>query len=577
MDAITQSFLNEFTDNKGYKNLSLSEQFELFTNFCVINKEYDSVSFDEKDISTGKATQGIDGIGIIVNNKLCSTQKEIEELIELNRILNVNFILIQAKTSPKFEGSQIESFFRWTKSYFVEDMDLFVTDEMRNFIEMKNFIYQKSKYMKERSPNCNLYFCTTGKWANDANLTQIKDSNLSELDNLSLFDKVNFYPIDSKTLQHYYRKTKEPVEATIKFEKKVTIPSIPQIKVAYSGMIPFSEFKKIIIDESDKMKSVFNDNIRDYLEQENNSVNTDIANTLKGGNLDSFCLLNNGVTVVADEIAGPGDNITITNYQIVNGCQTSNVLYENRNLQGIDTMHIPLKVIVTNDNDIKSQITRATNNQTAVDAVELEALTEFQRNLELFYNAYEKGSNKLYYERRTNQYKNKEIPLNRIINRETQIKTFASMFLDKPHLVAGYYGKLIKEMGDDIFHNKHDYLPYYTSALTYFKLEHLYNSNKLDKTLRRFRFHLIMIFRFFVDPQSVPNFDDNKKQETYCNKIIEILSDESLALSKFKESLSFLQKSELNLNFKDRKTSERKNTTDIILQELKNYFYRNNN
>ena len=54
-------------------------------------------------------------------------------------------------------------------------------------------------------------------------------------------------------------------------------------------MIPFSEFKKIIIDDSGKMKSVFNDNIRDYLEQENNPVNTDIALTLRKGNLDSFC------------------------------------------------------------------------------------------------------------------------------------------------------------------------------------------------------------------------------------------------------------------------------------------------
>lgn len=339
-------------------------------------------------------------------------------------------------------------------------------------------------------------------------------------------------------------------------------------------MIPFSEFKKIIIDESSgKMKSVFNDNTRDYLEQEHNSVNTDIANTLKEGNIESFCILNNGVTVVADEISGPGDNITITNYQIVNGCQTSNVLYENRNVVGIENMHVPLKIIVTNDSEIKSQITRATNNQTAVDAVELEALTEFQRNLELFYDAFGKNENRLYYERRTNQYKSSDIPMYRVINRETQIKVFASMFLDKPHLVAGYYGKLTKEMGDEIFNHEHDNLPYYTSSLTYFKLENMYNKNKLDKTLRRFRYHLIMIFRFLVLPQTVPNFEDKRKQEIYCNKIIEVLDNEELMLSKFREALEFLTSDKLGLDFGDRKTPERKNTTDIILFELKNKFF----
>lgn len=572
MDAITKSFLNEFIESKGYTSLISSEQFEMFTNFCIVNKEYDSVSFDEKEISTGKSTQGIDGIGIIVNNKLCNSSNEIQELIDLNRALTVTFVLIQSKTSSKFDGTQIDNFFRWTKSFFYDAPDLFITNEMKNFIEMKDFIYRNSKFMKERNPICNLYFCSTGKWTEDPNLVQVVNANKRELDDLSLFEDINFFPCDSKRLQNLYRKTKEPVEASIKFEKKVTIPTISNIKVAYSGMIPFSEFRKIIIDETGKMKSVFNDNIRDYLEQENNPVNTDIAGTLKTGDLDSFCILNNGVTIVADEISGAGDNITITNYQIVNGCQTSNVLYENRSVDGIDDMHVPIKIIVTNKNDIKSQITRATNNQTAVDAVELEALTEFQRNLEYYYNALPEDDLKLFYERRTNQFKNSDIPMNRIINRENQIKVFASMLLNKPHLVAGYYGKLIKDMGEDIFHVTHDYLPYYTSALTYFKLEQFYNKNQIDKTSRRFRYQILMIFRFIVSPQSVPCLKDKKKVDVFCNRIIEVLKNEELAIEKFKEAIAFLRSEELDLNFKDRKTVERKNTTDTIEQGLINKY-----
>lgn len=36
-------------------------------------KEYDSVRFELKNILTGCGTPGIDGLAIIVNNKLCST------------------------------------------------------------------------------------------------------------------------------------------------------------------------------------------------------------------------------------------------------------------------------------------------------------------------------------------------------------------------------------------------------------------------------------------------------------------------------------------------------------------------
>ncbi len=576
MDSITRNFLNDFVESKSYGHLNESKQFEYFVNFCVTNKEYDSVSFDEKQISTGDSTQGVDGVSIIVNNKLCLNVSEVKQLIELNRVLTVTFVMIQAKTSSKFEGESMDSLFRWTKTFFSESASLFATEEMKSFLEIKDYIYANSKFMKERNPVCNIYYCTTGKWTDDANLVNIIESNKKELDDLDLFDKINFIPCGSKELQALYRKTKEPVEATIKFERKVTIPSIPKIKVAYSGMLPFSEFKKIIIDESGKMKSVFEDNIRDYLEQESNPVNSDISSTLQQGSMDQFCILNNGVTIVADQISGPGDTITITNYQIVNGCQTSNVLYENRNLPNIDNMHIPIKIIVTDDSNIKSQITRATNNQTAVDAVELEALSEFQKNLESYFNALPKDDYKLFYERRTNQYKSDDdVSLNRIVSRESLIKSLSAMFLDSPHLVAGNYGKLTKEIGEQIFNKDHDPIPYYLSSLSYFKLEDYLSRDLLSKNSRRFRYHLLMIFRFLITNADSSRLKDPAKTKKECNSIIKVLRNASQCLDTFIESASFLESNELGLDFTDRKTVERKNTTDIIINKLKDKYLRN--
>ena len=493
MDTITRGFFNDFIDRKGYNRLQESIQFEYFCNFCVVNKEFDSISFDEKLVSTGNSTQGIDGIAIIVNNKLCENVGEIQQIMELNRILTVTFIFIQSKTSANFNNEHIENFCRWTKNFFSEQADLFTTEEMRNFIEMREFIYLNTKYMKDRSPICRLYFCTNGKWENDPNLVNVIDSNKSEIDNLELFKSVEIFPIDSKGLQELYRRTKEPVEATIKFERKVTIPTIAEIEVAYSGLLPFSEFRKIIIDETGKMKSVFDDNIRDYLEQDSNAVNNDISKTIQNGNLDQFCILNNGVTIVAEDITGPGETITLSNYQIVNGCQTSNVLYENRSIEGIEEMHVPVKIIVTDNQEIKSQITRATNNQTAVGAVELEALTDFQRNLEDYFNALPRDQFKLYYERRTNQYKNSDdIPLYRIVNRESQIKSLAAMFLNNPQNVTGNYGRLVEKFGIEIFNSDHEYFAYYISALSYFELEKLLSENKLLQKSKRFRYHILM-------------------------------------------------------------------------------------
>lgn len=569
MNTITKNFLDDFVENKNYVKLSESEKFELFINYCVINKEYDSVSFDLKSTLTGKATQGIDGIGIIVNNKLCSTYKEIDDLIKINRILNVQFILIQSKTSPKFDGTQIGGFFTWVKSFFKDDFHNFKTEEMKNFIEMRKFIYDNSKYMKERNPICSLYYACDGKWVDDENLKKIIKGNKNELEDTNLFEKVNFYPCDTRKIQSMYRKTKEPIEATINFERRVTLPTIPKVEVAYSGMIPFKEFKNIIIDDTDKMKSVFDDNIRDYLEQKDNPVNKDINSTIADKRFEYFSILNNGVTVVADQITGAGDSFTITNYQVVNGCQTSHVLYENRNVDGIDRLNIPLKIIITDDADIKSQITRATNNQTAVGIEQLEALTEFQKNLELFYNSLPKDENKLYYERRTNQYKNKDVLDFRVISIEIQVKTFSAMFLDRPHFVAGYYGKLTKEMGNEIFDPSHKHMPYYTSSLAYFVLDNFFNNGFISDELWRFRHHMLMLFRILVDPGKLPFFNSTKIDE-YCEKIICQLNNREEALRIFNMAVDIIKSKEAGLNLNDRKTCERKNTTTKLLKVCNN-------
>lgn len=568
MDIITTNFIKEFISNKNIKKSKIEDQFELFANYCVVNKEYDSNSFNIKNTLTGQNTQGIDGIIVIVNNKICESCKEIEDLIELNRYLNVDFIFVQSKISSKFDGPEISSYFGWIKEFFSSEAEkVFKSNEMKNFIAMKDLIYSNSSFMKDRSPLCSVYFVSTGKWVDDSNLEIIVDRNKKELDDTNLFDKVSFTPCDAKTIQTMYRKTKEPIEAKIQFEKKVTLPIIEDVKVSYSGMLPFSEFRKIIIDDNGKMKSVFEDNIRDYLEKDDNDVNNDISQTMKEKKFKLFSLLNNGVTVVAEQIAGTGDSLTIINYQIVNGCQTSHVLYEFRNIEGIDDMYVPLKIIITESSEIKSQITRATNNQTAVEVEQLEALNEFQRNLELYYNSHDDNEYKLYYERRTNQYKNSEIPSYKIINIETQIKVFSAMFANKPHIVTGYYGKIKKDIDGNMFNKEHKYDPYYISALAYRQIEDLYELDIINDQLWRFRYHILLLFRVAITGYSLPQLN-SRNCVKMCNKLLKIIQSPALFQKTILAITDYLCSGELGLKINDRKTCERKNTTDKILKSF---------
>ena len=118
----------------------------------------------------------------------------------------------------------------------------------------------------------------------------------------------------------------------------------------------------------------------------------------------------------------------ISDYQIVNGCQTSHVLHINRAQLSANgaSVFVPVKIIVTSDPDVTDQIIKATNRQTEVKLEAFESLTPFHRTLEEFYASFGKDASKcLYYERRSKQYANTPIKPTSVISLAAQAKSFS--------------------------------------------------------------------------------------------------------------------------------------------------------
>ena len=511
-------------------------------NHCVISQTVQEFSLN--NISTDPGTQGIDGIGIIVNGKFIEATQEVDDLIEKNKYLNATFVFIQTKTSSKFEGSQIANFSFAVKHFFNGNGSVFKGPNMENFLSLKEHIYSNASSMTKGNPICKLYFVTTGKWTNEAAINAIVTQSTDELYDTNLFREIQFIPLGANEIQKYYRKTKESVSAEFTFERRVTLPKIDKITESYFGYIPFKEFVKLVGDDG-SIRSIFYDNVRDFLGD--NPVNQKIKTTLEDKKFDLFAVLNNGVTLVADNITVTGDKFTINDYQVVNGCQTSHVLFNNKDTNGIEKMIIPIRLIVTDNDDIKNEITKATNSQTEVKPEQLEALSEFQKKLEHYYRSIE-GNGKLYYERRTNQYSNdNKVIKSRIISIRYQIKAFASMFLDNPHQVSGYYGTVAQRLETEIFSSKHNLSPYYTSGLAYYQLELLYRNLKFDSNLKKIRYHLLMLFRLLANKEKMPDIG-SKKIDKYCQVLVEKLNDSNECEKIFREAIDIIEKSSLNMN-----------------------------
>lgn len=569
MDRITESFLQEFSNNFGFDKLDTSDQFEYFADYCAIANETNTVEIDLQDMYTGNSTQGIDGIAIEINGRYIQHTSEIDDIIKYNKSINVTFVLVQAKTSEEFSNTLISNFLNFVKMFFSEDNSAFVTDEMQNFIELKDYIYSKSSYMKSRNPNVKLYYVTCGIWnEDDITLNSLISRYKKELLDTNLFADISFVPLGSKDIQTAYRKSTNDIEATFMFERRVTMFTNGDSDIAYCGVLPYKEFKKIICSANGNLNDVFEDNIRDFL-GDNNDVNSSIQQTLQSDHIQIFSVLNNGITIVADSINITGDKATITNYQIVNGCQTSHVIYDNEGVDGISDLMIPIRLIATTNEDLKNDITRATNNQTSIKKEQLEALSTFQRTLEEYYKTYSASNSALYYERRTGQYRNKGVSPAQIISIPMQIKAASSMFLDNPHGVSGQYGTIAKNAGKKLFKENDKPILYYVSALAVYRLENLIKQKKIDKSYRKARYHAIMLLKYVVAGKDVPKQFNSKKMEKYCEKILDVLNNEEESILVFSNLLSFIADLK-SIDYNDRKVFEKKETTDKLLSEIDN-------
>ncbi|EFA4844273.1 TPA: AIPR family protein [Escherichia coli] len=560
MDKITNSLLEAFTKQYELSSVPESTRFEHFCNYSITSKLNRS-SFDLDDIHTGSGGDcAIDGLVISINGRIITSIEAFDDIANNYSYLDVDITFIQSKTSSSFDGAQLGNFIYGIKDFLSETPRLVQNEKIKEFKELWEKIFTRSDLMINRRPNAKLYYVTTGRWVNDTNLIAIINNGCSELEQIGLFDKVQILPLGAAEIQKLYHETKNKLSTTINFQNRITLPDIKGVKEAYLGVVPFEEYIKLIQDENQTIHSIFDDNVRDF--QGENPVNKKIKLTLENGKFDLFSVLNNGVTIVSSSLTPAGNRFTLRDYQVVNGCQTSHVLHECQNISGISEVFVPIKIIVTDSDEIKTDITLATNSQTEVKPEQLESLSLFQKNLELYFAA--EKTQPLYYERRSQQYNSADIKKTQIISIPVQIKCFASMFLNSPHLVSAYYGTIVNRFKGKMFNMEHKLSPYYISSLCYYKIEQYFRSGELDTKYKKIRFHLIMAVRVLSIGSQLDPLNSNKLDKQ-CENVKKILLDDKLCVSLLRIAAILIFDSGIDLE-KTRYKVE--SETDMMLNRL---------
>jgi hypothetical protein len=208
------------------------------------------------------------------------------------------------------------------------------------------------------------------------------------------------------------------------------------------------------------MDFLFEENIRSFLGYRA-KANQRMRETLENSQeAIYFPFLNNGITLICDELTiptGPQDGkyvVPVTNPQIVNGLQTSVVLYKmfKSKKENLDNVFVNVRVYETRDKALLNKITDATNTQTPINYRDKVSTKLFTENLQVVFKNAGIG---LIVKRGDSFSPATQKNFNDHVNIDTVIKFWYATFYEQPEKAKDSISSILQEIYDATSSGRH--------------------------------------------------------------------------------------------------------------------------
>jgi hypothetical protein len=493
IDKKLSSIQEQFPDATIGKNQDIADgiNFMIYSANVIFNDfEFEKIDEGIVDSSYRSANHdyGIDAVYVTCNK---SYLHSIDELDEYSADSKIVFHILQFK---KGTGSDQASFLKFkegiSKCFIENAYESEVNEHLYNrfqFIhEIKDKIYDR---FDPENIKISLYYVFGGIKENVLNdsllCTQIRDTQ--KLLNDNCYQNTNYEIIGAQELIQFEKFGNEIVDI-IHYEKTFKyITDTDDKSKRLTGYICILKGTEIAELVKKYQTALFEANIRDFYRS--NDLNSNILKTSADfQEAKYFWSYNNGLTITCSKVIElPNDKYKLHGIQIVNGCQTSNALYqayknemrfnelnekdvnslkkseineiENiKNLRLSNDTTILARIIETNDTNLTYRITETTNSQTPIKSFTLKANDDIQKNIQEY--LLQKG---IFYERRINYYKNlgKKNP----VSIQHLFQLYMSMIYLKPSQVKTRPASMFNNYYEHVFPSPQrkniDYLVYY--------------------------------------------------------------------------------------------------------------------
>ncbi len=541
LELIVKSKFQRFKSTAGLEQMKESNAFERFVTHSILSHHQPGVFASDGELLEnicvgGPNDMGIDGIAVKLNDLLITGKEDAEDLLERSKSAVIEFIFLQSKYKESFEAGEFKKFVAGVRDFLSQSPAQPMNDKIQKWLEIKDYLVDdKVVQMWEGNPKVWLYFISMGTWNRKKHSHITADEKVFKSDMLPNYKDCEVHYIDAEALRRICHDNDNTFKETIKIVQSMPLAEVENVKNSCVALCTADEYLHLLTTQDGLIRrSLFNSNVRDY--QGSTNVNIDIEESLQT-TPEKFCLLNNGITIVCDSFVMNNNKVTLTNPQIVNGCQTSHVLFKAASTGKMKTDRILLhiKIIATDHLDTTNDIVRANNNQNIVLAEAFETTRPFHIRLEEFFKAKNAEGWDVHYERRAKQYQH-DPRIKDKVNLSILSKFFIGMFLNQPHMSVRHESKLLKEFEGKIYEDGQSMLPYFTTATAFCKLESFFRRGELARDpYYSFRAHLLMLFRQLIAGK-VPSINNESEIDKHSHLLLDVLEDEQKTLALFRKS-----------------------------------------
>jgi len=210
------------------------------------------------------------------------------------------------------------------------------------------------------------------------------------------------------------------------------------------------------------IQSVFSENIRGFLGR--TKTNKKIKETLESNYAEYFPFLNNGITIIAEQIKIPqsmqaGEHpIETKNPVIVNGLQTTRVIYDvyKQDRTKLEGVYVLIRLYETNEKDLIDKITDATNTQSPINFRDKMSNKNFNEITKTFFA--QKGIDYLT-KRGEILSLNADIAYKNMVHSDIVLKFWYASFRESPEEAKNSKSKVLETIYDASIDSEHSLHP----------------------------------------------------------------------------------------------------------------------